>query len=138
MTRLKFFVSENDVKALVKKWYDARGAWSYAPIQTGMGEHGIPDRVGCVPVVVTQEMVGTTVGLFVAVESKKPGRRGEKNCGASPAQVSQLRGINEAQGVGALSDGQPDIAVLDALLNSIRNGRNIAKGVFERRIGNNG
>jgi len=130
-------MTENKVKDLVKKWYDARGAWSYAPIQNGMGEHGIPDRVGCVPVKITPEMVGKTLGLFVAVESKKPGRRGEKNCGASSAQVNQLREINVAHGVGVLADGQSDIEVLDALLSSIFAGRNIAGEVFERRIGNN-
>ena len=135
MTRLKFLVSENDVKALIKKWYAVRNAWSYAPIQRGMGEHGIPDRIGCVPVKVTPEMVGMTIGVFVAVEAKKPGRRGEKHAGAEASQVGQLRGIVDAQGVGALVDGQHDLDVLEATMRAIVNGRNIAGDVLQRRIG---
>src|SRR5574341_898065 len=114
MTRLKFSTSENDVKALVKKWYDARLAWSYAPIQTGMGEHGIPDRVGCLPIVVTQEMVGKKIGLFVAVEAKKPGRRGERNAGANAVQCTRLRDIVKVNGIAALVDGTHDLDWLTA------------------------
>jgi ribosomal protein S19 len=134
MTRFKFQQTENDVKKLVKKWYDVRGAWSYAPIQRGMGEHGIPDRVGCVPVTITPEMVGMTIGVFVGVEAKKPGRRGEENAGAVPSQVGQLRGINDAQGVGALVDGTHDLDVLEAIMLTVTKGRNIAKDIFERRV----
>lgn len=104
----KVVTTENDVKKLVKKVFDDAGAWSFAPIQTGMGTHGIPDRVGCVPVMITPEMVGQTVGLFVAVEAKRPGRRGEKNAGATGQQVEQLRGIIEAHGVAALVAGKDD------------------------------
>ena len=71
----KLVETENDVKELVKKVFDDALAWSYAPIQTGMGVHGIPDRVGCVPVRITPEMVGSVVGLFVAVEAKRPDRK---------------------------------------------------------------
>jgi hypothetical protein len=136
MTKLNLGTTENDIKALVKTWYDVRGAWSYAPIQRGMGVHGIPDRVGCMPVVVTQEMVGKTIGLFVAVESKKPGRRGEKNGGAEPAQMNQLRGIVQAKGVGALVDGTHDLDWLTATIDEIRLGRNRVSEVLERRTGN--
>ncbi len=108
----KLVETENDVKKLVKKVFDDRLAWSYAPIQTGMGVHGIPDRVGCVPVQITPEMVGSVVGLFVAVEAKRPGRRGEKNAGATGQQVDQLRGIIDAGGIAMLADGEEDIAWL--------------------------
>jgi hypothetical protein len=108
----KLTETENDVKKLVKKVFDDALAWSYAPIQTGMGVHGIPDRVGCVPVRITPEMVGSVVGLFVAVEAKRPGRRGEKNAGATGQQVDQLRGIIDAGGIAMLVDGEDDAAVL--------------------------
>lgn len=106
----KVITTENDVKKLVKKVFDDALAWSFAPIQTGMGAHGIPDRVGCVPVTITQDMIGQTFGLFVAVEAKRPGRRGEKNAGATGQQVEQLRGIIAAGGIAALVDGPVDIA----------------------------
>lgn len=108
----KLIETENDVKKLVKKVFDDALAWSYAPIQTGMGVHGIPDRVGCVPVRITPEMVGSVVGLFVAVEAKRPGRRGEKNAGATGQQVDQLRGIIDAGGIAMLADGEDDAALL--------------------------
>lgn len=136
MTRLKMGTTENDVKTLVKKWYDVRGAWSYAPVQRGMGVHGIPDRVGCLPIVITPEMVGMTFGLFVAVEAKKPGRRGEKNGGAEPSQVNQLRGIIEARGVSALVDGMHDLDWLTATVGEYKLGRLRAGEVLEGRLAN--
>ena len=105
--------TENHVKALVKDWYDLAGAWSYAPIQTGMGVHGIPDRIGCVPIVVTSEMVGKTIGLFIAVESKRPGRRGEKDRGMSKHQKLHLEAINAAGGLAICCDGEADLRELD-------------------------
>lgn len=114
----KLVETENDVKKLVKKVFDDALAWSYAPIQTGMGVHGIPDRVGCVPVRITPEMVGSVVGLFVAVEAKRPGRRGEKNAGATGQQVDQIRGIIDAGGVAMLVDGQEDAATLACTLET--------------------
>ena len=116
----KLVETENDVKKIVKKVFDDALAWSYAPIQTGMGVHGIPDRVGCVPVRITPEMVGSVVGLFVAVEAKRPGRRGEKNAGATGQQVDQLRGIIDAGGVAMMADGADDIALLYHELRSLQ------------------
>lgn len=113
----KLTETENDVKKLVKKVFDDALAWSYAPIQTGMGVHGIPDRVGCVPVRITPEMVGSVVGLFVAVEAKRPGRRGEKNAGATGQQINQLRDIIDAGGIAMLVDGEADAAVLREALS---------------------
>ena len=114
----KLIVTENDVKAIVKRWFDKLTAWSYAPIQTGLGAHGIPDRVGCVPVVITQEMVGRTFGLFVAVEAKRPGRRGEMNAGATGLQVMQLRDIIAAAGLAALVDCVEDMERLSRQIES--------------------
>lgn len=119
MARVKLVETENDVKALVKKVLDSHKAWSYAPIQTGMGQHGIPDRIACVPIKITPEMVGQTVGLFVGAEAKRPGRRGEKNAGATGNQVNQLREIIDAGGVALLVDGQEDVDLFDAVLKSL-------------------
>jgi hypothetical protein len=48
--------------------------------------------------------------------------------------VGQLRGINDAQGVGALVDGTHDLDVLEAIMLTVTKGRNIAKDIFERRV----
>lgn len=113
---MKKITTENHVKTLVKDWFDARGAWSYAPIQNGMGVHGIPDRVGCVPLLITQEMVGKRIGMFVAVECKRPGRRTEQNRGMSKHQQLVVDAIYDAHGRAVVCDGLDD---MDRLLSPI-------------------
>ena len=119
MAKTKFIETEDDVKALIKKMLDSHKAWSYAPIQNGLGVHGVPDRIACVPVKITEAMVGQTVGLFVGVEAKRPGRRGEKNAGATGSQIDKLRDIIDAGGVGLLADGEEDVAFLDEFIKHI-------------------
>ena len=109
------FLTEPKVKDKVKRWFDSLKAWSYAPMQNGLGAHGIPDRVGCVPVLITQEMVGKIFGLFVAVECKGEGRRGEEDRGCTKNQVDQLRGISEAGGVALVCDGEADLRSVEWL-----------------------
>ena len=108
--------TENHVKEIVKDWFHAQGAWHYAPVQTPLGVHGIHDRIGCVPVVVTPDMVGKRIGLFVSVESKRPGRRGESHRGMSAHQLANLTEINAAGGFSVCCDGYEDIAGLHHLL----------------------
>ena len=114
--------TEADVKALVKDWFDAHDAWHWAPVQNGMGVHGIHDRIGCVPITVTPEMVGKRIGLFVSVESKAPGRQGEKNQGMTKHQSNNMRGINEAGGVSIRCDGAADLFDLDYDLRRLTGG----------------
>lgn len=109
-------LTEPKVKDKVKNWFDRLGGWSYAPIQNGMGVHGIPDRVGCVPVVITPDMVGKVFGMFVAIECKGEGRRGERDRGCTPNQVEQLKGIGKASGVALVCDGDEDLRSLDWIL----------------------
>jgi hypothetical protein len=107
--------SEADIKALVKDWFDAHDAWHFAPVQNGLGVHGIPDRIGVVPVTVTQEMVGKRIGLFVAVEAKRPGRLNEQDRGMSKHQVLVKDGINDARGFAICCDGAADLKDLDMM-----------------------
>lgn len=102
--------TENDVKTkAVKPWFDKTGAWHYAPIQNGMGESGIHDRIACVPIIVTQAMVGKRIGLFISVEAKKPGRRGEANEGLTTHQRDNLNEINAAGGISIRCDCPEDM-----------------------------
>jgi hypothetical protein len=102
-------VTENHVKALVKEWFDTQQAWSYAPIQNGLGVHGIPDRIGCVPIAVTRAMVGKKIGLFVAVEAKRPGREKENNRGMTKHQAANFEAIERAGGIAEVCDGEADL-----------------------------
>jgi len=63
---------EGKVKAKVKKWLYATfpDVFTFMPVSNGMGTHGIPDHIACVPVEVTQDMVGPTLGVFVGIEAK--------------------------------------------------------------------
>jgi len=117
---LRKIITENDVKdKLVKLWYEKRGAWHYAPIQTGLGEHGIHDRIGCVPIVVTPAMVGKKIGLFVSVEAKKPGRRGEPRRGMSMQQERHMTEIRAAGGVSICCDSYEDLVTLEITLATL-------------------
>lgn len=64
---------EPQVKTDIKKFLKGIGAWVFMPVQTGMGEGGIHDFIACVPVTITAEMIGKTVGMFVSVEAKEEG-----------------------------------------------------------------
>lgn len=87
---------EGKVKAKLKDFLTHIGAWQYWPVSNGMGAHGIPDVIGCHD------------GRFFAIEVKAPGRRGEKNRGASPLQVLQIEKIQVAKGIALVFDGEPD------------------------------
>jgi hypothetical protein len=52
------------VKDAVKKLLKSRGIWYYMPVSNGMGQHGIPDFICCVP----------PSGKFLAIETKAPGK----------------------------------------------------------------
>ena len=92
-------VNEPWVKDRVHDWFKEVGGFSYATQAGAMGIHGIPDRVGSVPVKITQEMVGMTVGIFFGVESKGEHRRREKDGGMSKMQLVRRKEIIAAKGV---------------------------------------
>jgi hypothetical protein len=114
--------TEAHVKALVADWFNHHNTWHYAPIQNGLGVHGIPDRIGGVPIIITQEMVGKRVAILVTVESKRPGRAGEKNRGMTPAQKNCLDEINRAGGLAICCDGVDDLQLLELRIRELRNG----------------
>jgi hypothetical protein len=109
--------SEPWVKEGIKKFLDSLGAWHYMPVQSGLGVGGIPDHIACVPVTITPQMVGRTVGLFFAIEAKEAGvidelrrqaAKGGKHAHPAedgsdfisnrPLQTMQAEGIHRANG----------------------------------------
>lgn len=91
---------EGKVKDLIKKQLKAEKSWHYMPVQNGMGRVGIPDFVACVPITITANLVGKTIGAFVAVETKAPGKL--KN--TTPNQRKNLAEIHQAGGVAVVTD----------------------------------
>lgn len=96
---------EGRVKQLIKAWMERLGMWSFQPVSNGMGAHGIPDRIGCLPLTVTPEMVGKTIGVFVAVEAKAPGKKHN----TSPLQRAQIAAISKAHGFVVVADCADDL-----------------------------
>jgi hypothetical protein len=91
---------EGRVKAAVKKWLQMKAAWFFLPVSNGMGKHGIPDVIACMPVTVTPEMVGMTIGVFFAPECKALGRRSQ----VTDRQLQEIEGIRAAGGVAGVVD----------------------------------
>lgn len=111
--------TENHIKDIVRQWCDKHGAYSFAVVQNGMGVHGIHDRLMALPITITPEMVGKKVGLFVSLECKKPGRRGEPDRGMSKHQVLFMEGVKKAGGVSFCVDGHEDLLELQATLQQL-------------------
>lgn len=128
--RLDKGITEDTVKGWVHDVFKRLRAWSYAPVQNALGVHGIPDRLACVPIKVTPEMVGMTIGVFAAVECKRPGRRGEKNAGHKGTQVTQLRDILTAHGIAMTVDCKADVDKLSRVIEVIPQGCSALNGAL--------
>jgi len=99
---------EGKVKKQVRVWLQAQSIWYYAPVQMGMGVVGIPDFICCKPTLITPAMVGSTLGVFLAVETKAPGRLGD----VTPNQAARLAEIAKAGGLAVVID---DVSSLNKL-----------------------
>ena len=89
---------ENWSKNKLKKLLADHGVFSVPIAANGMGVSGISDRLG------------VKDGVFIAIEVKRPGRRGEANRGCSALQVKFLQQITEKGGIGFVFDGEDDDA----------------------------
>jgi len=103
--------AEDKTKKAVKKlltelWPDC---FQLMVVPGGFGKNGIPDHLACVPVKVTQEMVGESYGMLVAVESKT-----EKGV-TKGIQHVRIAEIIKADGFGAIQYG-PDTTELERKL----------------------
>ena len=46
--------------------------WYFKPATYGLGKSGVSDIIGCIPVTITEQMVGKEIGVFFACEVKRP------------------------------------------------------------------
>ena len=86
---------EGAVKEGVKKFLKSRGIWYYMPVSNGMGQHGIPDFICCVP----------PSGKFLAIETKAPGRIST----VTPLQERAIGNIRTAKGWALVIDDVEDL-----------------------------
>lgn len=98
------------IKRAVRTYLDEISAWHFAPTMNGYGRHGIPDDIGCLPVIVTQAMVGRRVGLFIAVESKT------ENGKTTRWQEKELNAIRAAGGIAIVARGDGAVEAMKAVL----------------------
>ena len=103
---------EGKVKDAAKKVLARRGCWYYMPVQNGMGVTGIPDFVCCVPVRITEDMVGLEVGVFVGAEAKAPGKVDD----TSANQETRIAEIQEASGTAFAFDDAAQLELMLSLL----------------------
>ena len=59
---------------------------------------GVPDILACYPTIVTPEMVGKSIGLFIGIEVKTPDTKNN----VSELQKINLDAINSASGLSAV------------------------------------
>ena len=91
---------EGRVKQAVRKVLQNHDCYYFFVMSNGMGRTGIPDIVGCIPTVITPDMVGKTIGQFMAIETKAPGKL--KNVTAN--QRRELTSVAEHFGLAILAD----------------------------------
>lgn len=101
---------EGKVKDAINKLLVRNGCWRYMPVQNGLGRTGIPDIIGCIPTMITPDMVGKVIGQFIAVETKAPGKLSR----VTPNQQRELQGIADAGGIAVLAD---DVSIVVEALN---------------------
>jgi ribosomal protein S19 len=97
------------LKAVLKGW----GCYQFWPVQSGIGAHTV-DCLTCIPIKVTKEMVGTTLGVFAAIETKRT-----KVDKPTEAQGEVLRQVRAAGGGAALVHTVNDLEIEDGLIKAI-------------------
>lgn len=90
---------EGRVKSTVKTFLKLCRAYWHMPVQNGMGQPALDFHV-CLPILITPDMVGSRVGLYVGIETKAKGKS------FTPRQQVTANAIVEAGGKVFLIDGE--------------------------------
>ncbi len=96
---------EGRLKKKVKALLNERGAWSYMPVQNGMGVVGIPDFIVCYK--------GFLVGIETKAPLKNPTTPEQRWKKATPNQQNRLQEIRESGGIAEVVD---DVAQVEEML----------------------
>ena len=91
----------------VRKAIRKLGGWSCKVMRAS--EDGVPDVLGCKPTLITPDMVGQKLGLFLAMEMKDD--YGELR----REQTYQIKKIKQAGGIAGLCRGVDDLEALCTL-----------------------
>ena len=79
------------------------------------------DLIGVVPVTITPEMVGRTIGVFTAIECKRPGWHLTPGDKRGQAQQKFIDIVVSAGGMGGFATGPDDVsAIISGWLNATR------------------
>lgn len=84
-------------------------SWFFRPYMAGFGKSGVGDIIACVPVVITADMVGMRLGLFVSVEVKREGKE------PTAIQTARMIEISEAGGYACAGTAERVIPILKKL-----------------------
>ncbi len=94
---------EGKIKGLVKAALKLiKRIYWFMPVAGTYGRAGIPDFILCVPTKITPDMVGRTIGAFVAIETKAE----DGTYGLTKLQAYNLELISDAGGVGYVVDSK--------------------------------
>jgi hypothetical protein len=85
---------EAKIQTKVLKWLASQGAYNAKIIKAS--KSGVPDIVACVPLVITKDMVGKTLGVFAGLEVKSAVGV------ATDLQKYHLESISRAGGLGGV------------------------------------
>jgi hypothetical protein len=89
---------EGKVKTHLKLILKMLQAYWHMPVQNGMGSPSLDFHV-CLPLIVTQDMVGKRMGFYVGIETKAPGKP------LTPRQTVTAASVVAAGGKVFLVDG---------------------------------
>lgn len=98
----KLATPEGKVKNKVKAFLKERGVFWFCPVQNGMGVHGTPDFLVC------------WNGLFVGIETKAPGKKGN----ITPNQEMQIKKIRESEGLAFVIDNEEQMLEIEKIILS--------------------
>lgn len=98
-------LEKENQKAVMKA---LKGLDAYTVKTVITSRNGVSDIIACLPKKITQEMVGQTLGLYVAIEMKREGLN------ARPLQDHKLKKVRDAGGIAGVAR---DVEELKSLLS---------------------